>query len=530
VAEAAAARLHALTRHGSPVDRSQLVAFRALDPANRPVPFKRYPELPIVPLPTDLGTSGEAAAAVLSKRAHRDPPTFDARVLARLLFFTAGVTRVSHPAGDGQPTWFRAAMSAGNLHPVEVYVICDRLGEVPAGVHHFAPLEMGLTTVREGDHRGVLAAATVTPAVANASCSLVLTGVPFRTAWKYGERGYRHLFWDAGTMLGNLLGLADAHGLPARVHVGFVDRAVAQLIGVDGIEELPLVVATIGRGDGRAPAPADVERAARPDPRTAPIAPYPIHFPLIQHAYDDGCLADPDAVEAWRTATGALGVPVSDEVDVPADAADESLEDVILRRGSTRLMRPDPVPRELLTWAVGAAARPVPGDFTAARRTLAEHFLAVHAVEGVDAGAYRWRDGLLEQRRAGEYREVTAQLCLDQPLGGDAAFTAFHAADLNGLLAELGSRGYRAAHLEAGIAAERLALAAFTLGHGATGLTFYDELVSQFFGTPAQCLLVTAVGVPAYRNRAGRGPGKPAELAHFDELMIRLESRLRGRF
>jgi len=124
--------------------------------------------------------------------------------------------------------------------------------------------------------------------------------------------------------------------------------------------------------------------------------------------------------------------------------------------------------------------------------------------------------------------EVTTQLCLDQTLGGDAAFTAFHAADLDGLLTMLGSRGYRAAHLEAGITAERLALAAFTLGYGATGLTFYDQLVSQFFDTPAQCLLVTAVGVPAYRNRAGRGPGTPAELAHFDQLMSRLEHRLRG--
>ena len=526
----AAARLHALTRHGSPVDRSQLVAFRALDPANRPAPFKRYPELPIVPLPTDSGTSGEAAAAVLSGRAHRDPATFDARLLARLLFFSAGVTRVSHPAGGGEPTWFRAAMSAGNLHPVEVYVVCDRLGEVPAGVHHFAPLEVGLTMLREGDHRGGLAAATAAPQVATASCSLVLTGIPFRTAWKYGERGYRHLFWDAGSMLGNLLALAEAHGLPARVHVGFVDAAVAELVGVDGSEEVALAVVTIGRGEARALAAADVERVARPDPKTAPVAPHPIHFPLIQDAHDDGGLADPDAVEAWRAATAALGVPAGNEVDVPARAGDEPLEDVILRRGSTRLMRRETVSHDLLSWGAGVAARPVPSDFSTDGRTLVQHFLAVHAVEGVQAGAYRWRDGLLEQRRPGEYREVTTQLCLDQPLGGDAAFTAFHAADLDGLVAELGSRGYRAAHLEAGVAAERLALAAFTLGYGGTGLTFYDELVSQFFGTPAQCLLVTAVGVPAYRNRAGHGPGTPAELSHFDQLMSRLESRLRGGF
>jgi len=524
----AAARLHALTRHGSPVDRSQLVAFRPLDPTNRPATFKRYADRPIVALPTDFGSPGEAAAAVLAGRVHRDPPTLDAGVLARLLFFTGGVTRVSEPRGGGEPTWFRAAMSAGNLHPVEVYVVCAGLGEVPAGVHHFAPLEVGLTTLREGDHRDLLAAGTGAPEVATAPCSLVLTGIPFRTAWKYGERGYRHLFWDAGSMLGNLLPLAEAYGLPARVYVGFVDRAIADLVGVDGVEELPLAVVTIGHRDDRAPAVADREPVAHLDLTTAPVAPRPIHFPLIQEAHDDGRLTDPDAVAAWRAATASLGLPTPDELEVPADAGTEPLEDVILRRGSTRLMRPDPVPPELLTWGIGVAARPVPGDFTAGGHTLVQHFLAVHAVEGIEPGAYRWRAGLLEQRRPGVYRAVTAQLCLDQPLGGDAAFTAFHAADLDGLLAMLGSRGYRAAHLEAGVAAERLALAAFTLGYGATGLTFYDELVSRFFGTPAQCLLVTAVGVPAYRNRAGRGPGTPAELAHFDQLMIRLESRLRG--
>ncbi len=526
----AAARLHALTRHGSPVDRSQLVAFRPLDPTNRPAPFKRYSDRPVVALPTDFGASGEPAAAALSGRMRRAPARLDARALARLLFFTAGVTRVSHPHGDGGPTWFRAAMSAGNLHPVEVYVVCAGLGDIPAGVHHFAPLEVSLTTLREGDHRGVLAAATAAPEVADIDCGLVMTGIPFRTAWKYGERGYRHLFWDAGTMLGNLLALADAHGLTARVHVGFVDRMVSELVGIDGLEELALAVVTVGRGDAHAPASADAASVPSLDLRTAPVAPRPVHFPLIQEAHDDGDLTDASAVAAWRAAAASLGDPARDELQVPPHAGSEPLEDVILRRGSTRLMRPDPVPRVLLDWGVGVAARPVPGDFTAEGCTLVQHLLAVHAVEGIEPGAYRWRDGLLEQRRAGDYREITAQLCLDQPLAGDAAFTDFHATDLDAMLAELDSRGYRAAHLEAGVTAERLALAAFTLGYGATGLTFYDDFVSQFFGTRARCLLVTAVGVPAYRNRAGGGPGTPAELTGFDQIMIRLQSQLRGGF
>ena len=53
----------------------------------------------------------------------------------------------------------------------------------------------------------------------------MLTGIPWRTAWKYRDRGYRHLFWDSGAILANLLALAEAAALPARLLLGFVDRA-----------------------------------------------------------------------------------------------------------------------------------------------------------------------------------------------------------------------------------------------------------------------------------------------------------------
>ena len=87
-----------------------------------------------------------------------------------------------------------------------------------------------------------------------------------------------------------------------------------------------------------------------------------------------------------------------------------------------------------------------------------------------------------------------------------------------------------ASGIEAGVAAGRLALAAFTLGYGATGLTFYDEAVSQFFATRAACMRVTAVGVPDYTSAPGGHPGAPAELARFGELMERLSEQLhRGR-
>ncbi len=58
----------------------------------------------------------------------------------------------------------------------------------------------------------------------------------------------------------------------------------------------------------------------------------------------------------------------------------------------------------------------------------------------------------------------------------------------------------------------RLSLAAFALGSGATGLTFFDDLVSSFFGTEAAPMLVTAVGAPARRARPAGEPRRPVQL------------------
>ncbi len=63
----------------------------------------------------------------------------------------------------------------------------------------------------------------------------------------------------------------------------------------------------------------------------------------------------------------------------------------------------------------------------------------------------------------------------------DAAAAIFYMADLRAILERFGNRGYRAAQLEAGILGGKLYLAAYAQRLGATGLTFYDDDVTEFF-------------------------------------------------
>jgi hypothetical protein len=133
------------------------------------------------------------------------------------------------------------------------------------------------------------------------------------------------------------------------------------------------------------------------------------------------------------------------------------------------------------------------------------HFIAVHGVEGVDAGLYRWPD-LDHPLRREPLREELLLVCYDQDLGRDAAFVVMAAIDIDGL----DDRAYRDAQLEAGIVEGRLHLAAYALGIGASGMTFLDSTIEGLLREPLAGLLFTCVGVPAYRNKGGGKPGEPA--------------------
>ena len=133
---------------------------------------------------------------------------------------------------------------------------------------------------------------------------------------------------------------------------------------------------------------------------------------------------------------------------------------------------------------------------------LNQLYLIVHAVEGLDAGAYVFHRDLrvLECLKKGDFRIQAGYLGLEQELPADAAVDIFFLADLRLILERFGNRGYRAVQLEAGIVGGKVYLAAYAQRLGATGLTFYDDDVIQFFSPHAQgksAVFLVAVGKSA---------------------------------
>ena len=131
--------------------------------------------------------------------------------------------------------------------------------------------------------------------------------------------------------------------------------------------------------------------------------------------------------------------------------------------------------------------------------------MIVNAVDELPSGTYvfhRERNAL-EFLQEGNFRREAGHLGLEQDLPADASVNIFCLAELSPIVERFGNRGYRAAQLEAAIVGGKVYLAAYGQRLGATGLTFFDDDVKQFFAPHAagkSVLFLTAVGKPIKRR------------------------------
>ena len=479
-----------------------------LDWANRPLPFKIYPTLEPLPLPRDLPQTGVAA---LSAIAQPVPPRSgevapDLQDLARILYFSAGITKQrKHPDGE---IYFRAAACTGALYEIELYVATGDLKGLDAGVYHFNPADVSLRLLRKGDFRGNLARATaLRPAVVRAPAIILCTGTYWRNAWKYQARTYRHFGWDHGTLLANMLAVSAASGLPAEIVLGFVDAQVNHLLDLDTRREVSWCLVPIGRtSEGSLPEPRDA--LALGLGTLQPSKPE-VEYPAMLEMHDASSLESEQEVAHWcgKQPDSASHASTGETIWLrPLPEEEESkdtIEQVILRRGSTRKFDPtQSITLEQLSTILDSATRGTPADFLEPPSAqLNDLYLIVHAVQGLRPGAYFFRrqENALELLKEGEFRADAGRLGLEQQLPADASVDVFFLADLNRILDQCGNRGYRAVQSEAGVIGGKMYLAAYAQHLGATGLTFFDDDVIHFFSPHAKdksAIFLLAIGKP----------------------------------
>jgi SagB-type dehydrogenase family enzyme len=215
--------------------------------------------------------------------------------------------------------------------------------------------------------------------------------------------------------------------------------------------------------------------------------------------HDASSLESEEEVAAWRGAARQKGGRRKDEGGKEArlfslhalgdeEMSQDKIEEVVIRRGSTRQFVRESITFAQLSTMIDRATRGIPVDFLdSAAASLNELYLIVHAVDDLPPGAYYFRrdQGALQSLEEGLFRREAGNLGLGQEIPADCSVNVYFLADLNRALARFGNRGYRAAQLEASIMGGKLYLAAYAQRLGASGLTFFDDDVTEFFSPHA---------------------------------------------
>lgn len=208
-------------------------------------PYKSYPQAERIPLQIKEFPETESFFKILAKRrSHRRyrkyPITLDE--ISLLCFSAQGIT-----AKAGYYL-LRTAPSAGALYPIETYLAINYSDEIKPGIYHFEVRSFSLEKLMEGNFGRILRELALGQAFfETASCVFIWSAVLRRTLSKYGERGLRYIFMDVAHICQNVLLSAEALGLKACPVGAFLDEEFNEFLGIDGVEETVIYMATVGK-------------------------------------------------------------------------------------------------------------------------------------------------------------------------------------------------------------------------------------------------------------------------------------------
>ncbi|MFI8745423.1 nitroreductase family protein [Pseudomonas sp. NPDC077186] len=199
-----------------------------LDWATQPAPFRRYAGSPLIELfhrPLEESPAYDAAFA----GAQTPPALLDRASVAQLLYDSLAISAWKEAGGS---RWaLRVNPSSGNLHPTEAYLLLPPGALDEHGLlAHYAPDLHGLEVRAELPEALGKRLAAALPA---GGFLLGLASIPWREAWKYGERAYRYCQHDLGHALAALAIAAGVQGWQVRLLRGVAETRLDGLLGLD---------------------------------------------------------------------------------------------------------------------------------------------------------------------------------------------------------------------------------------------------------------------------------------------------------
>jgi SagB-type dehydrogenase family enzyme len=209
--------------------------------------WDRSKALLTLPAPTDLPAGTVPLQQVIqqrrSLREYAEMPIAQDE-LSFLLWCSQGIQRV-FPGSRTE----RTVPSAGARHAFETLVLANNVSGLAAGLYRYVATKHAL--VEENLSSGI--AERLTEAclgqefIRRSGATFIWVAVAYRMSYRYGERGYRYLYLDAGHVCQNLYLAAEAVGCGACAVAAFSDDDVNRVLRLDGREQFAIYCAAVGK-------------------------------------------------------------------------------------------------------------------------------------------------------------------------------------------------------------------------------------------------------------------------------------------
>ncbi|RLC10423.1 MAG: hypothetical protein DRI24_20335 [Deltaproteobacteria bacterium] len=482
-----------------------------MDWSNVPRQTKSYPVLPTIALETDVDLGKKSFWKIMEEPgSYSGIATIDIQSLSEVLRLAYGYT--ARQQSGGQTYLYRSVPSAGALYPAEIYIAVGGIPGLPAGLFHYDIQEFSLKQLRGEDISLLIAATLAIPKPENCWVSFILSGIFFRSSWKYRKRAFRYVLLDTGHLLENLVSSLSYVGVACSVRYDFDDESLCSLVGLDRHKEAGFAILDV-----------HLEKTWHGLEKTSsPVEPVALGAGLVgagrvssrEEAYDaiEGIYYKSSECRKQGKPSGRESLvtlpeprewfPVRQQ-DVESHGADYA--GVVQGRRSRRNFAREPIPVKSFMRLLSLVGTVPNSDISVESMVtpVKVGFLVGH-VEGFDQGFYRFASedrayGLL---KSGSFVETMAGICLDQLWLANAGALFLFMANLKALDDAYGARGYRYAMMDAGILGQRLYLGSAALGLGCCGIgAFYDNEARELLDLNDDSYLLYLVAVGNIKKR-----------------------------
>jgi len=208
-----------------------------------------------VSLPSGVKLRMELGEAIVQRRSSRSytGDRMKLNYLATILRSAAGITfhqEVNLMEGEKTSLKFRTTPSGGGLFPIDLYLAALNVGGLECGLYQYDPVKDILwQTGKQLDVDNLLQCFSVPDeaiSISRANVIFLLVGQPWRTMRKYGNRGMRFLFLEAGYIAQNIHLASVALGFGSVDCASIYDDEAHEAMNLDGLYRTLIHISVVG--------------------------------------------------------------------------------------------------------------------------------------------------------------------------------------------------------------------------------------------------------------------------------------------